>query len=642
MCGLCGVAFADPARVATRAMIERMNATIAHRGPDDAGLLLAGPVGLGHRRLSIVDLATGHQPMPNEDGTVSIIFNGEIYNHADFRNQLIARGHHFRTRSDTEAIIHLYEEDGPACAARLRGMFAFALWDARRRRLMLARDHSGIKPMYFALTCAGDLVFGSEIKALVASGLLEAVLEPAAVPEYLAMGHVSGERTLFQGIRKLPPGHWLTWEAGRVVIESYWQLPAAGRGSRASGASELAGAGDEFWRRFVDSVRSQLMSDVPLGAFLSGGLDSSLLVAAMHEIGVAETNTFSVGYAEAGSSELPWARIAARAFGTRHHEVTLNESRFFEVMPELTWHRDLPLTFSASIPLFIVSELAASMVKVVLTGEGSDELFAGYGRYPRALLNLRWGRHLDAVLPGPLRRGLARVAGGLGEGYLGSRSRRSFLHLPGTIEAAYLEAFAEFDAPARSAFLGRAANGWGFAEPLRLLDRAVLAGNPLEALLRLDQRTYLEELLMKQDTMSMASSIESRVPFLDHQLVEWAAGLAPGLKLRRMTGKAVVRAAAAPRLPRELLAGPKRGFLVPIGAWLRGIHGRRLIEDTALGERGAPVLDRKAIRRIWDRHRSGHDETARLWRVLAFRLWQTDTLPRLGALAAEGRGALTR
>ena len=642
MCGLCGVAFGDPSRVVAGAMLERMTAAIAHRGPDDAGLLLAGPVGFGHRRLSIVDLATGHQPMANEDGTVSIVFNGEIYNHADFRDGLIARGHQLRTRSDTEAIIHLYEEEGPACVARLRGMFAFALWDARRQRLLLARDHSGIKPMYFAHTAAGDLIFGSEIKALFACGLLEPVLDPAAVPEFLAMGHVSGERTLLGGIRKLPPGHWLTWEAGRVVIERYWQLPAAAPGSRAASPAELAAAGDEFWSRFVDSVRSQLMSDVPLGAFLSGGLDSSLLVAAMHELGVAETNTFSVGYAEAGSSELPWARIAARAFGTRHHEVTLDDARFFEVMPHLTWHRDLPLTFSASIPLFVVSELAATEVKVVLTGEGSDELFAGYGRYPRALLNFRWGRQLDTMLPVPLRRGLAQLVGGLGQGYLGSRARRSFLHLPGTIEAAYLEAFAEFDAPARAALLGRAANGWGYAEPLRLLDRDLLAGNPLEALLRLDQRTYLEELLMKQDTMSMATSIESRVPFLDHHLVEWAAGLAPGLKLRGMTGKAVVRAAAARRLPNELLAGPKRGFLVPIGEWLRGKHGRRLMEDTALGDRGEQVLDREAIRNIWNLHQSGVDQTARLWRVLAFRMWQTDTLPRFSTLAAEGHGALAR
>jgi asparagine synthase (glutamine-hydrolysing) len=638
MCGICGLALAESSRTVARELVEKMCEVIAHRGPDDAGVHLAGPVGLGHRRLSIVDLATGHQPMANEDGTVSIVFNGEIYNHADFRPGLIARGHQLCTRSDTEAIIHLYEEEGPECAAGLRGMFAFALWDERRRRLLLARDHSGIKPLYFAHTPAGDLVFGSEIKALFASGLLEPALDPETVPEYLATGHVSGARTMFHGVRKLPPGHYLLWEAGRVTLQPYWRLPDAASGGAGNSRADLGAAADQFWQRFVDSVRSQLMSDVPLGVFLSGGLDSSLLVAAMHELGVPETKSFSVGYAEAGASELPWARIAARAFGTCHHEVILDEARFFEVMPDLTWHRDLPLTFPASIPLFFVSELAARDVKVVLTGEGSDELFAGYGRYPRALLNLRWGRRFDSMLPAPIRRGLAGLAGGLGDGHLGSRARRSFLHLSGSVEAAYLEAFAALDVRSRSALLGPAADGWAYAEPLRLLDRDLLAENPLEGLLRLDQRTYLEELLMKQDAMSMTNSIESRVPFLDHHLVEWAAGLPPGLKLHGFTGKAVVRAAAARRLPAELLAGPKRGFLVPLGEWLRGAHGRRVVEETALGVSGDAVLDRGAIRAIWDRHRAGRDQTERLWRVLAFRMWQADTLPRFVSLAAAGRG----
>jgi asparagine synthase (glutamine-hydrolysing) len=641
MCGLCGIAYRDPARRAGRSTIEHMNRVISHRGPDDTGVLLDGPIGLGHRRLSIVDLTTGHQPMFNEDGTVAIVFNGEIYNHTDFREGLTARGHRFRTRSDTEAILHLYEEEGPGSVARLRGMFAFALWDQTERRLVLARDHTGIKPMYFAHTPNGDLVFGSEIKALFASGLLEPALDPATLPEYLATGHVSGSRTMLLGVQKLPPGHWLVWQDGRIEISSYWELPPAALSSGGDSPSALTAAADEFWRRFVDAVRSQLMSDVPLGAFLSGGLDSSLLVAAMHELGVAETNTFSVGYAEAGSSELPWARIASRAFGTRHHEVELDEARFFQVMPELTWHRDLPLTFSASIPLYFVSELAAGTVKVVLTGEGCDELFAGYGRYPRALFNLKWGRRLDSVLPAPVRRGLAGVVGKLGAGYLGSRARRSFLRLPATVEGVYLEAFADVDAGSRAALLGRSADAWAYQEPVRLLDRELLAASPLEALLRLDQRTYLEELLMKQDTMSMATSIESRVPFLDHLLVEWAARVAPGLKLRGFTGKAVVRAAAAARLPAALLAGPKRGFLVPLAEWLRGPHGRPLVEDIALGPQAEPILDRDAIQILWNGHRAGLDHTAQLWRVLALRLWQDDTLPRFRTLAARGRAELT-
>lgn len=639
MCGICGIAMADPARVVTAAMIERMSDTIRHRGPDDSGTFLAGSVGLGHRRLSIVDLASGHQPMGNEDGSVTIVFNGEIYNHADLRPWLEGQGHQFRTRSDTEAIVHAYEEMGPACTGQLRGMFAFAIWDARSRRLTLARDHSGIKPLYFAQTPSGDLIFGSEIKALFASGLLEPELDASVMPEFLATGHVSGSRTLLQGVQKLRPGHWMTWEAGRLDTRQFWALPPAAAEAPGRGYRTVAEAGDAFWGRFVDAVQSQLMSDVPLGAFLSGGIDSSLLVAAMRELGVEETNSFSVGYAEAGSSELPWARVAANAFHTRHHEVMLDEARFFDLMPQLTFHRDLPLTFSASIPLHLVSELAAETVKVVLTGEGADELFAGYGRYPRALANLRWGGRLDAMMPAPLRRGLARVAGGLGSGWLGSRVRRSFLAQPGTIPGAYLEAFADIGVNDRVALLGEAARAWVWAEPLQFVHPDLVRTNPLEALLRLDQATYLEELLMKQDAMSMASSIESRVPFLDHRLAEWAAGLAPELKLQGFTGKALVRNAAARRLPAELLAGPKRGFTLPLGGWLRGQHGARMVEERMLAADQTSILAREPMRRLWDRHRGGVDATAQLWRLLAFRVWQTDTLPRLAALAHAGRQA---
>lgn len=639
MCGICGIVYSDPERTVPASVIEHMADSIQHRGPDDAGAFLAGPVGLGHRRLSIVDLASGRQPMSNEDGMVTIVFNGEIYNHWELRPGLEARGHRFRTRSDTEAIIHAYEEAGPGCAAQLRGMFAFALWDARRQRLVLARDHSGIKPLYFAQTIAGDLIFASEVKALFASGYLDPELDESALPEYLAAGHVSGARTLFRGVRKLLPGHWMTWEAGHVHMERFWHLPPAAAYERGNSQPDLAEAGEEFWARFVDSVRSQLMSDVPLGAFLSGGLDSSLLVAAMSELGVEETNSFSVGYADSGSSELPWARLAARAFGTRHHEVFLDEAHFFSLMQKLSWHRDMPLTFSASIPLYLVSQMAAAHVKVVLTGEGSDELFAGYGRYPRALMNLRWGRRLDRLMPGPLRRGLSRITDGAGSGWLGSRLRRSFLVLPGTVPGAYLEAFAEVGAGLRAELLGETALRWDWVEPLRFLDPDLVGSNPLEALLRLDQSTYLEELLMKQDAMAMANSIESRVPFLDHRLVEWAAGLAPGLKLRGFTGKALVRTAASRRLPAELLADPtKRGFLVPLGSWLRSDHGRRMVEEVLLGGEGTPVLAPEPMRRLWKRHYASEgDETPGLWRLLAFRLWQVDTLPRLVTLARAGR-----
>jgi len=640
MCGLCGVAYADPQHSVDAGMVRRMNATLAHRGPDDDGIFLDGPIGMGHRRLSIVDLSTGHQPMSNEDGSVTIVYNGETYNHADLRPGLEGKGHLFRTRSDTEVIVHLLEEEGPAGAARLRGMFAFAIWDSRQRSLVLARDHSGIKPLYYALTARGDILFGSEIKALFASGLLVPEIDTATLPEFLATGHVSGERTMFQGVRKLRPGTTLTWRNGQYTTERFWSLPPATEVGSVADATTLAEAGEEFWRRFVESVRLQLMSDVPLGAFLSGGLDSSLLVAAMRELGVADLNTFSVGYAEAAASELPWARVAAREFDTTHHEIQLGSREFFDALPRLTWHRDLPLTFSASIPLHAVSQLAVGHVKVVLTGEGSDELFAGYGRYPRALANLRWARRCDAALPRLLRRGLARMASSAGDGWLGSRVGRSFLAQPGHLGGAYLEAFAEIGGKLRQELLPGVPARAAWDEPARLLDADLAEVNPLEAMLRYDQATYLEELLMKQDAMSMASSLESRVPFLDHGLVEWAGAMAPSLKLRGFAGKALVREAARTRLPAVLLQGPKRGFLVPVGDWLRGAEGRGMVEDTLFSTSAEALLSRTALRRVWDRHRSGTDATAQLWRLFAFRLWQVDTVPRLERLAATTSGGM--
>jgi asparagine synthase (glutamine-hydrolysing) len=379
MCGICGIVLNDGAASVRADVIENMSDSIVHRGPDDSGQYLSGRVGLGFRRLSIIDLSGGHQPMSNEDESVWIAYNGEIYNHADHRRPLEGRGHVFRTRCDTEAIVHLYEEHGSACPRDLRGMFGFAIWDEKRQSLLLARDRAGIKPMFYALTSAGDLVFGSEIKSILASGMIEPELDESAVAEFFALGSVSGARTLFRGISKLEPGHTLTWHEGRIRLERYWMPPAYEPGALVYRG--LPEAADDFWRRFVDAVDITLMSDVPLGVFLSGGLDSSLIVAAMRERGVDALRTFSVGFAEAEASELPFARIVADTFRTEHHEVSCTADQFFAALPRLTRHRDHPLTFSASIPLFFVSELAASSVKVVLTGEGSDELFAGYGRY---------------------------------------------------------------------------------------------------------------------------------------------------------------------------------------------------------------------------------------------------------------------
>jgi asparagine synthase (glutamine-hydrolysing) len=621
MCGICGIVLADPRGRVNPDVIDRMSDAIVHRGPDDSGRYVNGRVGLGFRRLSIIDLSGGHQPMTNEDENVWIAYNGEIYNHADHRAPLEARGHVFRTRCDTEAIVHLYEEHGAACPRELRGMFGFAIWDERKHSLLLARDRSGIKPLFYAVTAAGDLVFGSEIKAILASGMVAPVLDDDAVAEYFALGSVSGGRTLFQGIRTLGPAHTLEWRDGKVTIERYWTLPRYEPGRLTFPTMEAAA--DEFWRRFVEAVDIELMSDVPLGVFLSGGLDSSLIVAAMRERGVEELRTFSVGFAEAEASELPFARIAASTFGTDHHEVMCTADQFFNALPRLTQHRDHPLTFSASIPLFFVSELAASSVKVVLTGEGSDELFAGYGRYPRALLNRRAASTLDGLLPSAARGAVARAIGRLGDDYVGSRLKRSFLARRGSFEDAYLDPFADFDTAHRRALLGdRGVDAYRSLHDL--IDHELLDTNPLEAMLRFDQATYLEELLAKQDQMSMAASIESRVPFLDHHLVEWAAQLPPNVKLRGTAGKALVRTAAERVLPRTITHAQKRGFLVPLARWLRE-RGDEVFAEY-MPEAGDGLLSSSYVRTLLAEHRAGRDHTARLWRVLAFQVWRREVL----------------
>ena len=632
MCGICGIVLRDANATVSPDVIERMSDSIVHRGPDDSGRYMNGRVGFGFRRLSIIDLSGGHQPMANEDEAVWIAYNGEIYNHADHRAPLEARGHVFRTRCDTEAIVHLYEEHGATCPRHLRGMFAFSIWDEKRQSLLLARDRSGIKPLFYATTPNGDLVFGSEIKAILASGLIEAALEDTAVAEYFALGTVSGSRTLFRGINKLLPGHTLTWRDGRVQIERYWALPDYEPGKLVY--RDLGEAADDFWQRFVEAVDITLMSDVPLGVFLSGGLDSSLIVAAMRERGIEELRTFSVGFADEEASELPFARIVAQTFDTDHHEVTCDVEDYFGSLPRLTRHRDHPLTFNASVPLFFVSELAVSSVKVVLSGEGSDELFAGYGRYPRARLNLRAAGTLDAILPGAARGTLARAIGRLGSDYVGSRLKRSFLARGGSFEESYLDPFADFDAAQRALVLSRGDDG-AYAALEELIDRRLLAVNPLEAMLRFDQATYMEELLAKQDQMSMAASIESRVPFLDHHLVDWAAQLPPDVKLRGNTGKALVRLAAERVLPRSITHAKKRGFPVPLPRWLRE-RGHAVMSEYL--DSGDSVVSSDYVRRLLDEHRAGRDHTARLWRVLAFQVWRREVL----GSAASTTVAVTR
>src|SRR5687767_1961486 len=439
MCGIAGIVASDALTADERVRVPLMRDTLSHRGPDDAGLFTDERAALAHRRLSIVDLAAGHQPLANEDETIWIVFNGEIYNHADIRPDLESAGHQYRTRSDTETIVHAYEQWGDACVERLRGMFAFAIWDAPHRRLLLARDRLGVKPLYWTVA-HGRLLFASEIKAILESGLVKPQANEAAIPELLGTRYLSGTETLYRGIHRLMPGHTLVYEAGTVTVRPYWDIPIG------QPSEELASLPErELVERFTalleESVRIRLMADVPLGMFLSGGLDSSAIAALMARMIDRPLQTFSVAFKQRAFSELDYAREVATAIGADAHEIVIDDQDFFTALPRLIWHEDEPIAHPSSVPLYFVSALAARHVKVVLTGEGSDELLAGYGKYPRALANWRAGAAYGAV-PDALRGWVANTVVPQLPGRIARYAKRSFLSVPRTPEAMFFDNFA--------------------------------------------------------------------------------------------------------------------------------------------------------------------------------------------------------
>jgi asparagine synthase (glutamine-hydrolysing) len=618
MCGIAGVLAFDPGVVQPRDRITAMRDAIAHRGPDGAGLWIDGPIALGHRRLAIVDVASGHQPMGNEDGTVWVVFNGEIYNHADLRPELIAQGHQYRTRSDTETILHLYEACGDALVERLRGMFAFALWDTARRRLLLARDRLGIKPLYYAVA-DGQLLFASEIKALVAGGW-RSRFNDAVLPEFLANRYVAGTETFCKGVRKLAPGHLLSWSSTTgVVTRRYWRLPSP---AAIDAGASLDDEATTLRQSLGEAVTRHLMSDVPLGVFLSGGLDSSALAALAAPEVSGPLQTFSVGFREAAANELPYARQVARAIGAEHHEVQVTPDEYFEALPDLVWRQDEPLAFTSNVPLYFVSRLAQAHVKVVLTGEGADELFLGYNRYRVTLWNARGGALLASILPRRIRRGLRDCVPSLPR-----RARRyvsrSFLALDATCRALFFDNFAVFPHGVQRGLIARSHGGRDPYEfGLQCYRQAT--GGTLDRMSATDLQTYLCELLMKQDRMSMAASIESRVPFLDDTLVEQVARMPSRLKLRGWRTKAVLRRAVEGLLPAEILTRRKMGFPVPFGQWLR-TGFRPVLDELVLGDRALSRgwFDRDRLRDLVEEHRQGvADHGERLWLLVNLEIWQ--------------------
>src|SRR6266566_4768410 len=618
MCGIVGIVNLDPRETVDEALLKRMRDVLRHRGPDGEGLWAEGPVGFGHRRLAIVDVSGGQQPMANEDESCWIVYNGEIYNHAALRPGLEARGHHYRTRSDTETIIHLYEEEQERCVERLRGMFAFALWDRARKRLLLARDRLGIKPLYYAVT-RRELLFASEIKAILAASPRPAFNE-TILPEFLANRFVAGEETFFQGVRKLLPGRTLTWSADAgFETRRYWQLPVATE----DGGADLGAHARELRSRLDAAVSSHLMSDVPLGLFLSGGLDSSGLAALMAPMASDRIQTFAVGFDDPASNELPFARVAARAVGAQHHEVVLSADEFFRALPRLIYHEDEPIAFPSSIALNFVSQLARSHVKVVLTGEGADELFLGYNWYRLTAWNEALGRRYWGWTPPAVRRGIRGAILSLPRA-LRRYAGRSFLALDPGARAVYYENFAVFPESWRRALvtdhrLVEATDP--FREQMRYFAEA--SGSTLERMSHADLQTYLVELLMKQDQMSMAASVESRVPFLDHQLVEHVVRMPVELKVRGITTKVVLREALRKRIPREILRRRKLGFPVPLGRWARERHAP-LIRETILGPRALArgMFERPVLERLVTEHERGAaNHTDRLWLLLNLEMW---------------------
>ena len=626
MCGICGIAIPKQLnRPVDEIALTRMRDVIAHRGPDDAGTYVNGNIGLGHRRLSIVDVSGGHQPMTNEDGTIHIVFNGEIYNHVPLRRALQAAGHHYANNSDTETIVHLYEERGPEAIQALSGMFAFAIWDEIRARLVMARDRLGIKPLYYYHADDGTLYFGSEIKAILASGTIVPRVNFAALPDYLANHAPSGEETLFRCIKRLPAGHTLIWENGKLQIRQYWDARFEPEiGAQAVSDQEYI----EQWReKFRDAVRTHLMADVPLGVFLSGGIDSSAIAAMMSQLVKGPIKTFSVAFSEREANELEFARVVSRAYRTDHHEIIVSPEEYFASLPRMIWQEDEPIAHVASIPLYFVSKLAAEYVKVVLTGEGSDELLAGYGKYRTTVYNLALGGSYHRWTTAGLRR-LVRGSLSLAlPSRIEKKLQRTFLWRDATIEQLYFDNFAVFSQSMQERLLTpQAKSRIGRLDPyLKVHDliHATDARTALNKLLYADLKTYLHELLMKQDQMSMAASIESRVPFLDWGLVDFTTRLPERMKLRGWTTKYVLRRAMKDILPREILTRPKMGFPVPIGAWFRGKF-RHIINECVLGERVRErgILDHNVLEHLVAEHNSGRkDHSQRLWSLVNLELW---------------------
>jgi asparagine synthase (glutamine-hydrolysing) len=610
---------ADPER------LRAMSATLVHRGPDSDGQLVEGPVGLAARRLSIIDLETGDQPIANEDGTVHVVQNGEIYNYRELRAGLEHAGHRFATRSDTEVLVHLYEEHGDGFAQRLRGMFAVAVWDARQRRLVLARDPFGIKPLYYRDTADG-LAFASELRALP-----RGEIDLDALEAFLAFNSIPGPYSIFRDVRKLPPGHVLVWEDGEARVSRFARpAPVSASEVRREDQDELA---EELRARLRDSVRAHLIADVQVGVLLSGGVDSSVLVALAAQESSEPVHTFSIGFEERSFDELDDARAVAQLYGTRHEELVLRPDAAL-LLPALADAFDEPFADSSALPTYLVSELAARHVKVALSGEGGDELYGGYYTYAADLLALRVGRL--AALARPLVERLPSSSRRASFDYKAKRFVRAADLPPLERHHAWKEIFSP---EARNELLGRPSS-FDAVDLLRARYGETEGAELLARLQDLDLGTYLvDDLLVKTDRASMAHSLEARVPYLDPLVAGLAQALPTRLKVSGLRKKRLLRKAAAPLLPRRIVYGRKRGFSIPAAAWLRGElepFARDVLSPETL--RRQAFFQPAAVTRLLDRHVARKEDLSRqLWGLLAFTLWYERHVERTPGALAEPR-----
>jgi asparagine synthase (glutamine-hydrolysing) len=622
MCGIVGL-FAphasDPLGLA-----RQMAATIVHRGPDDEGFLQDGAFAMGMRRLSIIDLSGGHQPISNETGNLSIVFNGEIYNYRELRDALCACGHTFRTHSDTEVILHAFEEYGPECVHRFNGMFAIAIWDRAKRKLFLARDRMGVKPLYYAL---GDssFTFGSEIKAILETQLFPKQLRPEALWHFLSFRYIPQSTCIWQHVTKLPPAHFLTLTTDdmRVEVQRYWDIPH-GESEVLSRPEELA----HFQELFEDAVRLRLIADVPVGILLSGGLDSSAVAAAVRQVHDAPVKTFSIGFRDGGEAdESRYARVVADAVGTDHYEMHVGQEEFEAWIPEFAWATDEPLADSAAVPLYFVSRLASQHVKVVLSGEGSDELMAGYGFESILSYLARAERHARVSSPvfEALPKGLQTFVKGLAD----ERPVGRLLVPPDEMLRWMAPNMTDaFTSAEKRRLWPRAPQVEDSRELVRRVYDRALNGDDLRAILYVFSQDWLvEDLLMKADKMTMAASIELRVPFLDYRLVEWLTRRPSSSKLAHngngsVTRKVLLREYAASRLPREIIDRPKVGFATPVMSWIR--EDRRGMVSKALRAPGSWVrseFEAGALDRLIAQ--AAHDERAatQVWHLYVLEAW---------------------